>query len=177
MAYTGAARRYAQAAFTLALEGGDLSRWRQDLADIAQVLVESPAARVLADERVPLAERLRVVERSLDVQPLALNLARVLVSRGRSTIAGEVAEAFDALADEHEGIARATVTTAVELAPEDLARIERALGQSTGKRVRAQANTDPALIGGLVVRVGDRLLDGSVRTRLRRLRRQLQGAR
>lgn len=170
-------KRYAQAAFGLAREQGSIARWRDDLGDIASVLTGSAAAGVISDSRLPLERRLSMVERVLDVQPLALNLAKLLVTHGRTADAGEVARAFAELADAHEGIVNATVTTAIELTPAELQAIEQRLSSSMGKRVRARATIDPAILGGMVLRIGDRLIDGSVRTRLKRLRRELEGAR
>ncbi|MBI5946667.1 MAG: ATP synthase F1 subunit delta [Chloroflexi bacterium] len=172
-----APNRYAQAVFAIAVEAGSIAAWRSDLADIAQVLTSSQAAPVLADSRIPLDRRLAMVDRTLDVQPLARNLAKLLVQRGRSLAAADVARSFNGMADAHEGIAHARVTAAVDLNAGQLAAIEQRLSQSLGKQVRATASVDPALIGGVVVRVGDKLVDGSVRTRLRLLRRELQGAR
>jgi F-type H+-transporting ATPase subunit delta len=81
------------------------------------------------------------------------------------------------MADDHEGIAHAQVTTAVELAPAQLDAIAQQIGAAVGKQVRATGSVDPGIVGGIVVRVGDKLVDGSVRTRLKQLRRELEGAR
>ncbi|MGI8926775.1 MAG: ATP synthase F1 subunit delta [Tepidiformaceae bacterium] len=172
-----AAKRYAQAAFGIAVDGESLAAWRSDLDDIAQVLSESAAAPVLADTHIPLEQRLAMVDRVLDVQPFALNLARLLVTRGRSHDARAVADAFKRMADAREGIAHASVTSAVQLDAAHVAAIEEKLSASLAKRVHVTAAVDPAIIGGLVIRVGGKLVDGSVRTRLRRLKRELQGAR
>ncbi|HET7737118.1 MAG TPA: ATP synthase F1 subunit delta [Tepidiformaceae bacterium] len=172
-----AAKRYAQAAFGLAVDSGTVDHWRAELNDIATVLAESQLATTLADGRVPLDQRLAILDRVLDVTPLALNLAKVLVRKGRSLAAREVATAYGRLADEHAGIAHAQVTSAVELDSAQVAAIEQKLSSEIGKTVRATVNVDPALVGGLTIRVGDKLLDTSVRTRLRMLRRQLEGAR
>jgi F-type H+-transporting ATPase subunit delta len=178
MADVQAGKRYAQAAFELAIgEGQDLGKWRSDLNDIAFVLAESEAAPSLANGAIPLEQRIAVVDRILDIQPLALNLARLLVSKGRSLDARAVASAFERMADEHEGIVHAEVRTAVELSPQQEADLQQRLATSLGKRVRTATVVDPSLIGGLVVRVGDKLVDGSVRTRLQRLRRELEGVR
>jgi F-type H+-transporting ATPase subunit delta len=177
VAYQAAAARYAQAVFSLAVEQGTIAQWRSELADLVTVLGDAALGPMLEDSRIPLEQRLRAVERALDISPLALNLAKLLVSKQRAALAPEVAASFGRMADEHEGIVNARVTTAVELAPADLASIEQMLSQATGKRVRTQVSTDPNIIGGVVVRIGDRLIDGSVRTRLKLLRRQLQGAR
>lgn len=177
MADLQAAKRYAQAAFQIASEQGAIAAWRAELNDVASVLSDSQAAGVIADGRVPLARRLEMVDRALDVSPLAKNLAKLLVQKGRSGEARAVSDAFGRMADEAEGIAHARVTTAVELTADQLAGIERRLGESLGKRVRAVGTVDPNIVGGVVVQVGDRLVDGSVRTQLQRLRRELEGVR
>jgi F-type H+-transporting ATPase subunit delta len=177
MADVQAGKRYAQAAFAIARDSNSVEQWRSDLNDIASVLTESGLAPVLADTKLPLDQRLALVERSLDVEPLALNLARLLVQKGRSPEARAVSDAFARMADEHQGIAHAEVTTAVELSPQKLGEIEQQLSNQIGKSVRATSRVDPAILGGVVVRVGDRLVDGSVRTRLKRLRREMEGAR
>ncbi len=177
MANVAAARRYAQAAFEIARDRGEIGRWREELRDVATVLAESQLAPLLADPKVPLDQKFRALERVLDVSPLVMNLAKLLVQKGRSQEARAVAEAFTRLADAYEGIAHAEVTTAVELTPERLNVIEQQLGQQFGKKVVATNRVDPTIIGGAVIRVGDRLIDGSVRTRLRLLRRELEGAR
>jgi F-type H+-transporting ATPase subunit delta len=177
MAELEAAKRYAQAAFDIALEANTIEAWRADLGDIAQVLSESNASALLADQRVPVDRRLAMVERTLDVQPLALNLAKLLVSKGRSLDARWVAESFNRMADTQQDIVHARITTAVDLSAEELDGIRQQLSQRLGKTVIAEAVVDPAIIGGLVVQVGDRLVDGSVSTRLKSLRRELEGAR
>ena len=118
-----------------------------------------------------------MVDRVLDVSPKALNLARLLVAKGRTGEAAEVERAFNRMADEFEGIIDAHVTTAVELDPDQLAKIEQKLSTSLRATVRTTTRVDPAILGGMIVRVGDRVFDGSVRTRLKRLRQELQGVR
>ena len=81
------------------------------------------------------------------------------------------------MADEAAGIVHAQVTTAVALSDQQVSDITEQLSRSLGKTIRTEAKVDPSIIGGLVVRVGDRLVDGSVRTRLKRLREELEGAR
>ena len=112
----------------------------------------------------------------LDVQPLALNLAKLLIAKGRSLEARYVAISFGEMVDEREGLAHARVTTAVELTPAQVTAISDRLGRALNKRVETTTVVDPSILGGLVVRVGDQMVDGSIRSRLKALRRELQGA-
>jgi F-type H+-transporting ATPase subunit delta len=177
MADVQAGRRYAQAAFGIAKDANAVAQWRSELDDVAAVLAESQLAPVLADARIPVDRRMAMAERALSVSPLVLNLAKLLIRKGRSLDARAVADAFNRMADEHEGIAHAEITTAVELTPDQLNAIASRLTTSMGKNVRATGVVDPGIIGGVIVKVGDRLVDGSIRTRLKRLRRELEGAR
>ncbi len=176
MADRQAAKRYAQAVFAIARDGDSIAQWRANLADLAAVLADSDAAGWFAAPRVPVAERQAAVARALDVSPLALNLARLLIAKGRTLEAPAIADAFNRLADEHEGVAQASITTAVPLQPDQVAAMERQLGEALGKRITATAAVDSDIIGGLVLRIDDQLIDGSLRTRLRRLRQELSGA-
>ena len=177
MADYQAGKRYAQAAFAIAKDAGTIATWRADLAEIATVLTNVGAARLLTNTGLPLEERYVMVDRMLDIQPLARNLAKLLVSKGRTADAPAVAEAFGRLADADAGIEHASITTAIALAPDQVERLEEQLSTAFGKKVQATATVDPSLIGGVIVRVGDRLVDGSVRSRLKQLRRELAGSR
>lgn len=173
---SAAAKRYAQAAFDLAVEGNAVTAWRSDIEDIAQVLADSGLAGWLADANVPLEERLAAVERVLVLQPLAMNFAKLLVTRQRAGEARSIATAFNALADAHEGVEDAVITTAVPLDAAQQETIEKQIAAAIGKRIRLTTRVDPTLVGGLVIRVGDQLIDGSIRAKLRIMRRQLEGA-
>ena len=83
MADVQAAKRYAQAAFELALSADNITLWRSELGDVAQVLSESEAAPIFNDDRIPLSQREAMVDRTLDISPMVLNLARLLAHSTR----------------------------------------------------------------------------------------------
>ncbi len=173
-----AARRYAEAAFQIAREQKSEGRWSQGLALMAALFADPRAQAIMADARIATADKLRLAERTLaDADPLVLNLARLLVQRGRTALGPEIAQAFEELLDEQKGIAHALVTTAVPLSDGERKAVAEKLAEVTGRQVTVETQVDESIIGGLVARIGDRLIDGSTRSKLAALKRRLQEAR
>jgi F-type H+-transporting ATPase subunit delta len=171
---SGAAKRYAQAVFSLAKERGTLDRWLDDLAALNDLVSDPQAAEVLASPAVPEAEKLKLVDRVLaQAQPEARNLAHLLIQRQRVSIIPELAQIYGAAVLEERGIVIAEVTTAEPLGPQEQEMVRTQLSRMVGKSVQLRLNTDPSIIGGVIARVGDRLIDGSVINQLRRLRARL----
>jgi F-type H+-transporting ATPase subunit delta len=171
-----AAKRYAQAAFDIARERDELDRWVEELRAIADLAAQPGVVEVLASSRVPFEVKERLLRSGLaDVSPLALNLARLLVQKGRIALAEQVWDEYQRLLDEHRGRAQALVLTAVPLSGDEERAVAQRLRELTGKEIVLERRVDPEIMGGLVARVGDRLIDGSTRTRLLELRRRLAG--
>ncbi|HET9613229.1 MAG TPA: ATP synthase F1 subunit delta [Candidatus Limnocylindrales bacterium] len=170
-----APRRYAEAAFEIGQRDDTIETWRRDLDQAADTLGEgSELLGVLANPALPLEGRREVVGRVYGgLSEKARNLLLVLVQRGRIEQLPRIAAEFRRLDDQRQGIVHATVTSAAPLNDTELRALTARLEQMTGKRVALQAGVDESLLGGLIVRVGDRLIDGSVRGRLERLRTQL----
>jgi F-type H+-transporting ATPase subunit delta len=169
-----APRRYAEAAFEIATRDGTIEAWRGDLDIAAAELDESGLVEVLANPALPLEERLEVVQgvfAGLSVP--ARNLIALLVRRGRIEQLPRVAEEFRRLDDRRQGIVQATATSAAPLSDTEVRALTARLEQMTGGRIALQTDVDPGLLGGIVVRVGSRLIDGSVLGRLERLRNRL----
>ena len=172
-----AAKRYAEGAFLLAREEGTEQAWAEGLRAMAQLFADAGAQAVFNNTRIPMQRKAQMVETTLaGVDPLVLNLARLLLRRGRTSLGPQIAEAYQELLDEAQGISHATVTTAVPLTEDDLKAIERRLSEMTGGQVIIETRVNESILGGLVVRIGDRLIDGSTMSRLQALKRQLAGA-
>ncbi len=170
------ARRYAEAVFAIASEHGTQDQWRDDLRSLADLVRHPQAGRFLTSFRVSRDEKRRLLERTLDVAPPARNLALLLLQRDRLALAPRIAAAYEQMLDAARGVAHAEVTTAVPLGPEDEQTVAEHLRRLTGAReVRLTTRVDPSIIGGVIARIGDRLIDGSTRTRLIQLRRTLAG--
>jgi F-type H+-transporting ATPase subunit delta len=168
------ARRYAHAYFDLAKQARDIPGWRRSLEQVVSMLSHPDVVAALHDPRIPQHERVRVVSELLkDVQPPARNLARLLVERGRAAVLPQVLERYDVLADRESGVLRAEVVTAVPVNEQLEERIRRQLAERLGGDVQTTVRQDPSILGGLVIRIGDRVIDGSVRTRLQQLQAAL----
>lgn len=170
-----AARRYAEAAFSVALESDRLDAWNEDLAYAAAVLGAAEVERLVASPAVPLADRTALVARLLGqrVGPGALRLVQLLVSRGLSGALPRVSAEFGRLLNDQRGIVMATVTSAVPLSEAEIAAVRARVEAMARADVDLRAVVDPDLVGGLTIQVRDQLLDASIRGRLERLRDQL----
>jgi len=171
----GSASRYAKAVFELATEEGEVDAWSRRLALIREVFDDPTAQAIIANPSVSVETRLQAVE-ALDlpgIGPRGLNLMRLLVASRRVDRIGEIVEHFEVLADEAAGRVRASITTAVPLSEEERKKLAGDLSAQLGKDVRLVAQVDPAILGGLLLQVGDRLTDASVAGRLDQLRRKV----
>ncbi|CAN5693553.1 F0F1 ATP synthase subunit delta [soil metagenome] len=168
----GSARRYAEAAFQLAERDDDVDAWRKGLAYAAAALSSDEVDRVLSNPALPLTERIGVVERIIGDQlsERPLNLVRLLLRRRRLELLPGVAREFARLHDRRLGITEAVVTSAAPLDDQEVAALRDRLAGMTGDRMELSFQVDTSILGGVVVRLGDKLIDGSVRGRLERLR-------
>jgi F-type H+-transporting ATPase subunit delta len=175
MARTGSARRYAEAAFEIGVRDGTLQAWLKDLKLLAVDLGAGDAAQLLANPAVAFEKRADVVRRATRgrISPLAVNLVLLLVRRGRAHLLADVSREFETLYERREGIVRAQVTSAAPLTDDEERALSDRLGSLAGGTLRMAVTVDPGLLGGVIVRLGDNLIDGSVRGRLERLRNRL----
>jgi F-type H+-transporting ATPase subunit delta len=176
MATVASARRHAQAVFQIALERGELDLWRGDLERISEAMKDPLVYAFLESPKIHFDEKARILSQSLEgINPLAMNLAYLLVARRRLGIAGDIVTEYQRLVDEHRGIAHAEVATAVPVDEVVKDKLAHRLGDLVGKEIVLSSRVDPSLIGGLMARVGDKLIDGSTKTRLLSLRQSLVG--
>jgi F-type H+-transporting ATPase subunit delta len=170
-------RRYARALFSIGVDRGSFEQLGTELdavaalwtgsAELRQAL-ENPVFK-MSEKRAVLQGLLPRVAPTADVQKFVL----LLLERRRLPAVANIARAFREMADLHRGRVRAHVTSAQPLGAAELERVRQSLARRTGKQVIIETAVDPALIGGLVARVGDLVLDGSVRTQLGNMRDRL----
>jgi len=171
------ARRYARALFGIGVDAGKFEALGDELGELATLWKESDELRQTLENPVfQPSEKRKVLESILPrvaPTPEVQRFVLLLLERRRIVLLPAIARAYRDLTDAHIGRVRAEVTSAQELAPPTLDRIRRSLEQRTGKKVIVNSTVDPDLIGGVVARVGDLVLDGSVRTQLADLRARL----
>jgi F-type H+-transporting ATPase subunit delta len=175
-----AARRYAEAAFDVAMRDNTVDAWRLELESAAAIVAEERIGRALANPSIPRETRTATAEATFGplVGRKVLNLIGLLLRRGRIEELPRLAAEFRRLDDERQGITHAAATSASSLTADEVRALTQQLEQVTGGRIELDVQVDPSLLGGLLVRVGDQLIDGTVRSRLERLRNQLvSGAR
>ena len=168
------ARRYAQAVFNIALERNELDRWQPDLRKIATLGEDALFIALLENPKIHFEAKAKLLtERLGEINPLALNLVYLLVTKGRLRLVGDIADEYQYLLDSYRGIEQAEVTTAIELGAEDRRRLEERLGAVVGKKVVVKPRVDSSVLGGIVARIGGKLLDGSTRSRLMALKKTM----
>jgi F-type H+-transporting ATPase subunit delta len=169
-----AARRYAVAVFDLAKQEGSLDAWAADLDRLAALLDVPLAARALSSPVVTPAQKLALIEADVpNLTPSARNLLHLLLHRDRLGYLPDIAAAFHERLNRERGIVTAQVTTAEPLDAAAQTALAAKLSAFVGQQVQMQTSVDPTIIGGVVARIGDQLIDGSVRGRLETLRRRL----
>ncbi len=173
-----AQRMYARALFEAAEEEGRLDRAAEDMAAIAEAVEDVPELAGLLDnpEVDPQEKAAVLAEVAAEADELVRNFLRLVAEKGRAGELVEINRELAALVARAQRRLTVELETAVELSDEEAAAIVRTIEEASGRTVEATRTVDPSLIGGIVLRVGTRRADGSVRGRLERLRRELATA-
>ena len=170
------ARNYAETLFALATKAEDLAGWGRTINELATAVDQDATLRLfLESPRVSAAEKIRVLGQAFqDRMPrLMVRFLQTLVTHRRQMLIPEIAREYLDLVDQAEGRMHARVTVAQEASDAEVRDIASQLSRLFGKEVVPHMAVDPSIMGGVVVNVGDTVLDGSVRKRLRTLRRKM----
>jgi F-type H+-transporting ATPase subunit delta len=170
-----AARRYAEAALQIGRADRKLDAWERDLARIGELLQDAELRRIVEHPVIPFAAKAQLLHRvaGSDITPETLDLVLLMVRRGRPRAIPAMIGYFGELIRRERGIVLAEVRTALPLEDEQRRSVVGRLAEITGEQVDINEVVDESLIGGIAVRIGDRLYDASVRNRLERLRARL----
>jgi F-type H+-transporting ATPase subunit delta len=174
MARQLSAKRYAQAIFDIAREKDELEQWLADLKQVAGLAADGRTVAWLESARTEADLKNQLLQARLgDISPLAMNLVNLLLSRGNLAAIVAIIGAYEVLLNRHRGLEIATVTSAVALDDTAEAAIRKQLGAITGKDIQIETKIDPAVLGGFIAKIGDRVIDGSAAHRLEALKFEL----
>ena len=180
MKNTVLAKRYAKALFAVGKEENAFADFTKTLNEMAELFVGMPeVADALTNPLYPVEAREKVMEHllaSMQVPQVLGNFFKLLVQKKRANILPDIAAVFQAMVDADNNMCQGTVVSAMELTPELSAKVKATLEKITGKQVVLTAQVDPSIIGGIVAKVGDLVLDGSIRSQLAGLKESIKGS-
>jgi F-type H+-transporting ATPase subunit delta len=171
------AARYARALFDVALKESDPVQIERDLAAFAGLMSSNAELHAaLTNPAVPASAKRHIAEAlvtRLNAAPPVRKLLLLLADRDRLGIVPDLLAIYRERLMEHQQVVRAEVTTAAPLTPERTTQIEQQLAALTGRKVNMTTSVDPAIIGGVVTRIGSTVYDGSIATQLAKLKEKL----
>jgi F-type H+-transporting ATPase subunit delta len=172
------ARRYAKALLLIGKEDGQTEQYRQELEGVANLMSQQQElADTVSNPLYNQEERRKVfkgVIDKLELSSVTSSFLMLLFDKGRVSFIASISDFFQKLADELKGVASASLVSATELSAETIEKIRSALSKKTGKEITLEVKQDPGLIGGIVTKIGDLVLDGSIKTQLLNMRESLK---
>ncbi len=172
------ARRYAKALILIGKEDGQAETYREELEIIVGLMnKEKMFEQAICNPLYNASSRRNVLQsviEKIELSKVIKSFVLLLFDKGRINFLRDVSSHYSVLADELKGIVRANLTTATELTEETLEQIRTSLSLMTGKEVSLETKQDTSLIGGIVTRIGDLVLDGSIKTQLQNMRESLK---
>ena len=167
-------KRYAQAAFEIAQQKEKLEEWHSDLRRIAELARDAEFTSLVENPKLPFQPKAELAQEALGrINPLALNLAYLLIAKGRLKSASQIADEYDRLLDDFHGIGHARVITAVPLDDTNREKLSQLLEAIIGRKVSLSLQVDPSVLGGFVARIDDTVIDCSIRNKLEMLRKSV----
>ena len=174
------AKRYAKAIFSLGKEQDKVDSYAELLAAIAELYMDPKlgVADALTNPLYPLEARQKVmanVANSVDADATMTSFLNLLIEKKRVDVLPDIAHEVQVMVDREENISHGSVTSAIKLNKALLKKIQATLEKITGTKVILETQVDPSIIGGIVAKVGDLVLDGSIRTQLNGLKESIKG--
>lgn len=174
------ARKYAKAMFMVGSEDGKLDEFAEGLENFAELYRTLPEMRdALSNPIYPMDVRLQVMEKmaaKIGVGETISRFMNLLVEKGRATLIPEIAESFQTMVDEERGVCQGLITSPSELSADLQKKTKATLEELTGKQVVLKTEIDPSIIGGIVAKVGDLVVDGSIKTQIDGLKDTIKGS-
>jgi F-type H+-transporting ATPase subunit delta len=172
------ARRYAKALIQIAVGQGSVEQYYTELTVFSQALESSPeATALLSDPGIQVEvkrELVKVLVAKIGISKTIGDFLLLLLDKRRISLLSQIASSYRTFGDEEAGILRSTITSALPLTETQVTEMRSTLEKKTGKKIILDVATDPSLIGGVVTKIGDKVLDGSIRTQLAKIQDILQ---
>lgn len=180
MRHTILARRYAKAIFSLGKEQGTTEEFSKVLNGLAELYADPEVgiSDAVTNPLYPLEVRQKVMAKiaeSVQADAIMNSFLNLLIEKKRADILPDIAHELQVMVDKDQGISHGSVVTAFEIEPALLDKIRATLEKITGNRVILETQVDPSIIGGIIAKVGDLVLDGSIRTQLNGLKESIKG--
>ncbi|MFC1917356.1 ATP synthase F1 subunit delta [Chloroflexota bacterium] len=170
------AKRYAQAIFEIALEKKELERWQDELYQIAGIVGAAGVREALENPKFSSEAKAQLISEQLpEINKLVLNLVNLLITQGKLEGLEEIVAEYRRLVNSYHGIQQAKVTTAVPLDDGQKEILADKLASLMGSKVTIESQVDTSLVGGFIARIDGKLLDGSTRSNLLALKKELTG--
>lgn len=173
------ARRYAKALFVVGKEENALDEYAKAIEEFASLYLSTPLVRDgLTNKMYPQDVRAKVmaeIVNSAGITGIMANFLNLLAQKNRANVLPEIASTFQTMVDEDRNICQGTIITAKELQPGLQEKAKATLEKITGKQVVLKSQVDPSIIGGMIAKVGDLVLDGSIKTQLEGLKESIKG--
>ena len=167
MSASVSSKRYALAIFQIARDRNELDEWQINLRKIANLMQNSDFAATVENPKLPFELKAKLTREVLGkINPLAPNLAYLLILKNKFKSSGQIAQEYDQLLDEFRGIIRAEITTAVPLSDSDKKNLGQRLETIMDSKLHLEFGVDPGIIGGIIARIKGSLIDGSIRSKL-----------
>ena len=176
MASSVSSRRFAQAVFQIAIDSNQIDSWMSDLSELVLLSKDDSFLAFMDSPKVSLDSKLSAINESTisdDLNVLTVNLLSLLASKNSVSSISDITDSFQELVDKHNDVLRADITTATEISKELKNTISQTLKRITGNDLIITNKINPSIVGGFVARIGDRMIDASVRTRLENMKRDL----
>ncbi|QEK13219.1 F0F1 ATP synthase subunit delta [Crassaminicella thermophila] len=168
------AKTYAQALFEVAVEGNQLEKIKEELTFVLETFKKYPEFYQLYNTpQINKEEKKKVIEEVFKdkVSIELMNFLKILIDKRRTKAFEGIVNKYGRLANDHNNIVEGTVVTVVPLKDEDKLKIENKLSAMTGKKIKLKNEIDPSIIGGILVRIGDKVIDGTIQNRLNELQK------
>ena len=171
------AKRYSQAVFEIARERNELDKWQGDLQKLAHLAQNPEFVSVIDNPKFSIEDKSKLLKSQVkDIGQMALNLAYILIHQNKFSLITAISEGYQELWNEYRGIEKAEVTTAVPLDEGEKSKLIERISALIGKKIVLSLKVDPTIVGGIIVRVGGKIIDGSTKSQLAALRSELVSA-